>query len=442
LLVALILFLGAIPVYYRLIGAARPESPHTDHIHHILLAGRIAQTGKWPGRPLYHFLVLVFSGWKPGPALMVAGIVVMALAAAGRGYLSALFLSEWPRSGDCHDHAEDIAPGKEEPAGKSAASGGRRLHWIAVTLACVALSLAMPLPNWWNDLRARYKPEVATFGKEMPERWWDVPSIYSGQVSPNAWHSPTASISMPFNLLLFLLAMRAMRWPTLRNAGLVGAAMVLSVLGKPNYVMAFAPCFGIAWLASLAGEIRAKRLETGNAVALILVAFVPVSVVLWWQFSAVEAEAGDPTKLALGPFVVWRTYSKNIPASILLGIAFPLVASVLFPREVARDRAMLLAWATLAVAIIQYALISASNPVGAVPGGWGMDYAGQVACGIFGWGMIFANQILFVTTCAFLLARPAGGRRAAAFCVLGLHAASGAFCLARCLYIPTLAGLF
>jgi hypothetical protein len=183
-------------------------------------------------------------------------------------------------------------------------------------------------------------------------------------------------------------------------------------------------------------------LESGNAVALILVAFAPVSLVLWWQFSAVEAEAGDPTKLAFGPFVVWRTMSKNIPASILLGIAFPLVASVLFPKEVVRDRPMMLAWATLAVAIIQFALISASDPVGSAKTGWGMDYAGQIACGIFGWGMIFADQILFVTTCAFLLRQSAGGRCAIAFGVLGLHVASGVFCLARCLYIPTLAGLF
>jgi hypothetical protein len=413
LVVALIMFLLALPVYYRLIGAARADSPHTDHIHHILLAGKITVTGKWPGRPLYHFFVLVFSGWGQGRALMVSGIVVLALAVAARAYLSAAFFS-----------------------------ADRRVGIVTLILSCLALSLAMPLPNWWNDLRVRYPPEIATFGEDMPASWWDVPSIFSGQVSPNAWHSPTASISMPFNLLLFLLALRAIQTPALRNAALVGAAMVLSVLGKPNFVMAFAPCFGLAWLALLVGEIRAKRLESGNAAAMILVAFVPVSVVLWWQFFAVEAEAGDPTKLAFGPFVVWKTMSKNIPASILLGIAFPLVTTVLFPKQIVRDRAMLLAWATLAVAITQFALIAASNPVGGVPQGWGMDYAGQIACGIFGWGMVLADQILFVTTCAFLLGQSSGGRRWTAFSVLGLHVASGIFCLARCLFIPTLVGIF
>jgi hypothetical protein len=408
---AALVLVALVPVYWRLIADARPDSPHTDHVHHVqVVINLITGQAVWPGRPLYHACVLLLSGWSVGPHIVFAAVAVMTLAAVGRTYLTARML----------------AAGRPPLA--------------ALVALCFALLLAMPLPNWWADLPARLPAEYRFFGKQMPAAWWHVPAIYYGQVSPNAWHSPTASIAMPFNLLLFVAALGSLVRPTIKTAALVGAAMVLSVLGKPNYVMAFAPVFGVVWAVALVREVRAGRVEGGNAGAMLLAAFVPVCLVLAWQSSAVAAEAGDPTKLTIKPFAVWEQESKNIPASVLLGIAFPLVTTALFWREAARDRALLLSWATLAVAVAQFALIAGADEAG--PGGWGMEYAGQIGCGIFGWGMTFADQILFVAACAFLLARPGGWRRTLALTVLALHAASGAFLLARCLAIPSLAGVF
>jgi hypothetical protein len=332
-------------------------------------------------------------------AVGVAAVAILALAAGGRTYLSARYLSR-----------------------------ARPVPWGSLALLCLALALAMPLPNWWGFVGERFRSEVAYFGPRMPARLWSLPSVYHGVVSPNVWHNPTGIFAAPFALLLFLAGLRALGQPSPRSAALAGGAMVLSALAKPNYVLAFGPCLGVALLAVLARAVRAGRLEGGNAAALLLLAFAPVALVLWQQFGAVTGETGKPNRLGIAPLAVWSKESPDIPASVLLGVAFPLAASLLYWRQAARERPLLLAWATLGVAVAQFALLSESDP----------ERSGH---GNFGWGLVFADAVLFVTAGEFLL-RQAGRRRAAAFGVLGLHALSGALCLARCLFVPSLAGAF
>jgi hypothetical protein len=412
---AVVLFALSLPVYYRLIGGARPDSPHTDHAHHVFLAGDIIEHGNWPARPLYHFLVILFARWRQDESLVVAAFVVMALAMAARAYLTALLLAA-----------------RERP------------RVLAMMVLCFALTVAMPLPNWWRFIQERWPAEQQNFFGELPAAWWwGVPSIFDGQVSPNAWHSPTASIAMPFNLLLFMLALRSLAKPDVGALAAIGlVAMPLSLLGKPNYVMAFGPCFGIALAGVLVREMRSGRITLADALGRLLLTFAPIVPILAWQAQAVGEEAGDAAKLTIAPLIVWSERSRNIPASILLGIAFPLVATLLYGKRSLWSLPMALAWSTLIIAIAQFALIGASLVPVRGAAGWGMPLAHQVACGIFGWGKDFADQILFVATCDFLLQQPADWRRTASFSVLGLHVASGLFCLARCLYCPTLAGLF
>jgi hypothetical protein len=388
----------AVPVFWRLVGEADPASPHTDHVYHVRLALEALRTGVWPPRPFYHACLLALSGGR-GVAVGVAAIAVLALAAGARTYVSARYLTR-----------------------------ARPVPFGGLALLCLALAVAMPLPNWWNFIGERFQSEVAHFGPRMPAWLWSLPSVYHGVASPNVWHNPTGIFAAPFALVLFLAGLRALGQPSPRSAALVGGAMVLSALAKPNYVLAFGPCLGLALLAVLVRAVRAGRLGGGNAAALLLLAFAPAALVLWQQFGAVTGETGKPNRLSVAPWAVWSKESPNIPASVLLGVAFPLTASLLYGREAAREGPLLLAWATLGVAVAQFALLSESDP----------ERSGH---GNFGWGLVFADAVLFVAAGEFLL-RQSGLRRVAAFGVLGLHALSGAVCLARCLFVPSLAGLF
>jgi hypothetical protein len=398
LLIAAAVTALAAAVFWRLVGEADPASPHSDHISHVRLAAEALRTGAWPPHPLYHACLLALSGGK-GVALGVAAVAVLALACGARTYLSARYLTR----------------ARPVPVG-------------GLALLCFALAVAMPLPNWWGFIGERFRSEVAYFGPRMPAWLWAVPSVYYGVVSPNVWHNPTGIFAAPFALLLFVAGLRALGQPSPRSAALVGGAMVLSALAKPNYVMTFGPCLGVALSALLVRAVRAGRLEGGNAAALLLLAFAPVAVVLWLQFNAASGETGRPGPLSFAPWAVWTKESPNIPASVLLGVAFPLAASLLYWREAVRERPLLLAWATLGVAVAQFALLSEAD-------------AARSGHGNFGWGLLFADAVLFVVAAEFLL-RQAGRRRVAAFGVLGLHALSGLVCLARCLYVPPLAGAF
>jgi hypothetical protein len=113
---------------------------------------------------------------------------------------------------------------------------------------------------------------------------------------------------------------------------------------------------------------------------------------------------------------------------VLLGVVFPLVVTAFYPRQAVRDPGVALAWAVVAVAVAQYALLS--------------ETGGRAFHGNFGWGVVLADQVLFVACCGLVLRQPVGVLRDLAFLVLGLHAASGGLCLVRCLWSPDQASTF
>jgi hypothetical protein len=405
---ALAVFFFLVPVFSQLIGElynGNPDeaySPHTDHNYHIDIAFNLAHKHIVPPRPFFHVAVVALSAG--GKAILMPGTTVLVLALAGgaRGYLVGLLLAR--RS---------------------------RVSVFLTVLFALALVIVMPLPAWWNYVRDLYPKEFGHFHDHMPDWLWNLPSVYPGQVTPNLWHSPTALFAMPFALLVFLAGLAVLERPGYKTVALLSVAMALSVLAKPNFVLAFAPCFGPVLLALMVREVRAGRLESGNAALLVAGAFVPVVLLFLQQFAAITNEMGAPSKVLFDPLTIWKKQSSNIPASVVLGIVFPLVATVLYWREVFRDPAVPLAWAMLVVTTIEYALIREDSPV-----------AGREWHGVFGFGMFPADQILFVVTCAFLLRQPASWRRGASFVAFGMHVLCGVLCLVRGLYVPQLAGLF
>ena len=125
-------------------------------------------------------------------------------------------------------------------------SSSRRLSTVGLTVLCLALAIVMPLPNWWN---------------------W--PNVCRGQVAANAWYNPTGVFAMPFALgKLFgarpaRLGGRGIGAVTLAS---ISVAMVLSLLAKPNYVLAFAPCFAAMLVGTLHQSVRTGKLSFAAAV--------------------------------------------------------------------------------------------------------------------------------------------------------------------------------
>jgi hypothetical protein len=343
-------FVLALPWFSRTIGTS-------DHSLHISIAFDILH-GKWPPHPLYHLLLLALTGCNKAAAPGVAA-VLLAMALSARAYLTATALTE----------------------------SGLKSAW-SVTALCLALALAIVLPNWWE------RDQIV------------------GQPSPNLWHNPTFIFAMPFCLAAFLSGMRLLETPSLRLGAVTGLWLALSLLAKPNYALAFLPCFGPAVLLALWRTIRDRKLDVKTSAAVALTTFVPAAVVLVFQFVWSRGNAVFAF-LPLGP---WMRHTPSIPLSVLVGTVFPLAVLLCYPLQANDDRSLIMAWGTLGIAIAMAA--SLSEDVSSLEFNWG-------------WGLHFADAVLFVATAAFLVRQRGRWRRWACFGVLGIHVVAGVIYLVK-----------
>ena len=121
---------------------------------------------------------------------------------------------------------------------------------------------------------------------------------------------------------------------------------------KPNYLLALLPC----WLALLVEHsARAPRpfLAGWRRLAIFVAAVLaPVAGLFAWQAWRLAGSGGG---VEIAPLAVWRLYSPNIPASILLSLAFPLGVLALHWTSARRQAPLVLAWSVLLVAVLQMA---------------------------------------------------------------------------------------
>ncbi len=363
-----VLFLVALVAYRALLRTSREWLPG-DYRFHLQLVQELHADPLPVPHPLFHYAVAwVLSrsperGWA---AAQRSAALVLALAVALRGWLT----------------YKELSPPLAAPE---------------AAVACVALAMAMALPGWW-----------------------DFPRVLLGQVNANVWHNPTTVFAAPLAVVTFLAGLRYWDAPGPGGALAVGLSAALCALAKPNYLLAFFPCFGPVLVGLVARAAWRGRLSALGAFAHLVGAFGPPAGVLLLQF--VYAFGGETT-VVLAPLKVWHAYSPNVPASVLLGVAFPCAVAACFPRQLARDRRTLLAWGVLAVAAAQYALLAEAPE-------------GRTFCGNFVWGLVPAAYILFVESCRLAGRQPAGGRVAVCCAVLALHAASGTFYLVRSIMVP------
>jgi hypothetical protein len=374
-----VLFVLALAVYLGLLlhGSRRENIPSDLYLHIGYTMRMTTQPLNMPHR-LFHYALALMLALSPAQGWVAAkwcAALVLAGAVALRGWLS----------------YRELVPA---------------LRPAAAAAACLALALAMALP-----------------------KWWDFPAVYLGQVNANVWHNPTAVFAAPLALLVFLEAMRYWDSPSRQRALSLGVWSALCALAKPNYLLAFFPCFVPVFLAVTLREVRRGRLPVGGALACLLGAFAPPAVALGWSFWFMYG-TGDPAApvdqagLVVAPLEVWSTWTPAayMPAAVFGGLAFPVVTTALFPRRALADRRFLFCWPVMALSVAQFALLAESGP--------------RFEAGNWGWAMVPSAYILFLESCRLAGARPAGARAWLAFFVLGLHAASGAVYLARSLANP------
>jgi hypothetical protein len=254
----------------------------------------------------------------------------------------------------------------------------------------------MPLPNWWKK------------------------DILLGQPSPNVWFSPTFLVAAPFALAAFWLGLRLLRDFDASTAIVFGLVLAIGLLAKPNYALAFLPCYVPTLLSALRRGWHAGQIPIVKVTSILLESFFPAACIMAWQVWWFKENA----TIILGyPLAVWHVLSPNVPASIVLGSAFPLTVLICYPRSINSDRAMILAWTTFGVAIATFAVVAGVSGARSVDA----NYAN------WGWGMHMAATVLFVQSATFVLSHRHDWRTLICWMVLFAQATSGFSELLSCL---------
>jgi hypothetical protein len=356
--------LTVIALYPQIFG------PHTDDItdiyDHLRMVQNMSLRGPWNLYSLFFILTYVLSfGSKNYYVLGLVGMAVLTAAVVAKAILSYYLV-------------EKTAPSK-------AVAG----------LISLALILAMPLPNWW-----------------------DPDEIYVDKIAPNIWFNSTAILNMPFDVLLFFAAVKWLESQSVRNSIWLAVFSVLSVLTKPNYVLAFFPVLGfIVLVRAIAkrnrGALHTLLFCTGLALVICGVLVAQYADTFTGTSSVPEISTSEVSPLEIAPLLVWSQYSPNITASLLLSIAFPLSVTVLCFKQIKNNAAVTLAWAVFAVALLQYMLLA--------------ERGEALAMGNWGWGSNFAMYILFLVSTMVLVSQPRSPRFYFAATLFGFHVASGIY---------------
>ena len=232
--------------------------------------------------------------------------------------------------------------------------------------------------------------------------------IYLGQISPTIWHNPTAILNIPFVILLFYFSIKFLKSLLMKDFFPVMILMLLVVITKPNYFLAYMPVFLIALCYQLFR--RQPHEGIGDRIAILVIAFLPVIILLFYEYMNVYG--GDKeSSIIIAPLLVWRIWSANIPLSILVSVAFPLSVTVLYFREIKKDSKVVMAWAVFLVALLQAALFAETGT--------------RMHHGNFCWGAEISLYILFLACGGYLMKQPKNRKRFYTMVILLLHFMSG-----------------
>jgi len=215
---------------------------------------------------------------------------------------------------------------------------------IAVTVAVFVLFLLSHL----------YSPKnTAFFGFDYAYRCM-------GIYTPNPFWNATYMATRPFAIICFFEAARVLQeyekdfsWKCCMPFAI---SLFLTTLAKPSYTLVILPLLAIILIFQL---IRSKGKSFRNAFY-FCVTMIPTGLALLYQYSGVFTGInvmGEETGIGIAFAKVWSNYSKNIPLSILMGMALPIGVLVLNYKEFLKNYIYRFAWWNYLVGMIMFLLL-------------------------------------------------------------------------------------
>ncbi len=227
-----------------------------------------------------------------------------------------------------------------------------------------------------------------------------------GIYTPNPIWNATYLAARPFALICFFEGCRMLTrlddlWRQ-RHGGFVEAffgfpwreslpfalSLLLTTLTKPSFTIVIVPTLGILLLAQLI-ESRGRSLPCAAALCAVM---VPTGLDLLFQFFGVFSGTntmGEETGIGFAFAAVWSNYSKNIPLSILMGMALPIGVLLLNGKEFLKNRCYRVSWYVYLVATGMFLCLYEK--------GFRMLHAN------FSWGYMYGMFFVFLMTLVVMI---------------------------------------
>ena len=242
-----------------------------------------------------------------------------------------------------------------------------------------------------------------------------------GIYTPNPFWNATYMATRPFTIVCFFEAAKVLR--TYRNAftwkGCIpfAVSLFLMTITKPSYTLVLVPLMGIMLLADL---VRSKGKSFKNAFCLC-VTMIPTGIDLLYQFFGVFTGTnvkGEETGIGFAFAKVWSNFSKNIPLSIVMGMALTLGVMVLNYKVLKEKFEYRFAWYNYLMGMGMFLVLYEK--------GFRMEHAN------FSWGYMHGMFFVFFMTLVIVLRNTVEWRKSwkfillpAEWAVLGYHLVCG-----------------
>ena len=335
---------------------------NADYFGHIEFAGLLLEKGTFSNsHPLFQFLIIALS------KLLTVNLDAAAWGIGTAFYiLAALLLYRMIRA---------------------TVGGNGWLRWLSAGVIAIALLVVTPVTLFTMSSH----------------------NLYFGYIGINVDHNPTMVILKPLALVLFVFAVGILKHRVRLNPAtlIFSVALVfLSLIAKPNFVMALLPA-----LLLMAGYLLLRRDWQGlKTLTILLIVPMVMLLVVQYQFMFNTIDAGTDG-VVIAPLVSVEHFEPSdtmIFVKFFLSIAFPLAVVLLYAKDALKSLPLNLGWLAFFAGAGQMYLLTETG-----------DRAGN---GNFWWGAQIALFILFVISALFWLTHLKDRPRWRALLCLGIFA--------------------
>lgn len=210
---------------------------------------------------------------------------------------------------------------------------------------------------------------------------------YLGVFSPNPYHNATYIATRPFAILLFLQfgeLLKNNKTTKVKDIVLLGIYLLLSVLTKPSFVLAFAPVMFVAVI----GMWIKKKFRLDRYDLALVACTIPTIAALLYQFYSVFEE-GTGGGMKFGVAVAWHLWTPGIKLAILLAVLFPGVFLLFHIRELKNNVLFGLSWAAYIAGLLMFLLFYEDGP--------------RIWDANFAWGYMHGLFFVFMTSITILV---------------------------------------